>query len=355
MASSAKLTNTTPFVAGHFLLPDGQGGELLLVIVKATLAVDEQGRVGVLEPGIDLRMADEFRGDPSRGSPLHDSDLVPPKPRVDVLVEALAHAPRVQPSERVLVGLHVGALSKLLSVTGDRVWIDDAPSQPVPFSTMPLCWERAHGGSLDERNPLGIGFRGARSADPEVVSELPNIEDPDAPMLQRDSACAPVGFGVVGRAWSPRRALAGTFDFAWKRDRWPLAPYDFDPAFHQSAPADQQLDALEGGELVRLVNLTPESEWSFRLPRLDVPVHFVYADRLVHAPLRVDTVEIDALQRSVVLTGRVAIAVERRRAPLLEIVIGHAKRAWLQAKRTGKRHVDLRGEGGVDKRRPHLL
>ena len=91
---------------------------------------------------------------------------------------------------------------------------------------------------------------GARSSDPEVLSLLPNIEDPHAPMLHPASPCAPLGFGVVGRAWLPRRPLAGTFDFAWKRDRWPLAPRDFDPAFHQSAPIGQQLDEYEGGELM---------------------------------------------------------------------------------------------------------
>lgn len=357
--STAITTNLTPFVAGQFLLPDGEGGELLLVIVKATLDVAEHGALVIAEPGVELRMADEFRGEPERGSPLHDCDLVPPKPRVDVLLEAIAHAPSEQPTERVLVELRVGSIVKQALVSGDRIWIDDEPSEPELFTTMPLVWERAFGGmrsheAVDERNPVGIGHTGARSSDPEITSWLPNIEDPSEPMTHPGSACTPVGFGVVGRAWLPRRPLAGTFDFTWKRDRWPLAPRDFDPAFHQSAPVDQQLDVYEGGEQVRLVNLTPEGEWSFRLPQLDVPIHFVYSDRLARESLQVDTIEIDAEQRRVILTGRVAIQVERRRPPLIEVIIGHAKPAWLAAKRSGKCHLDLRGEAGIDMSRGYL-
>ncbi len=291
MASSAITTNLTPFTAGHYLLPDGEGGEVVLVVVKATLDVDEQGTVAIAEAGAEICLVDETWAEPGRSSPCRDSDLIVGKPRVDVLVVGgQAHAPFDRPTEQLMVELHVGAQTKRMLVTGDRVWIDGEPSVPEPFVTMPLGWERAYGGAVsreqvDERNPLGIGYRGARSADPEVASLLPNLEDPSTPMLDPQSVCAPIGFGGVGRAWLPRRPLAGTFDLAWKRERWPLAPRDFELGFHQSAPVDQQFADLEG-EWIRLVNFggpagpRPNSEWLFRLPQLDVPVHFVHADRI---------------------------------------------------------------------------
>ena len=254
MTSSALLTNRTPFVVQHLVLPDGEGGEALVVIVKITLDVDAQGELALAEPGVGIHMVDEAWGEPGRSSPRCDSDLVLAKPRVDVLLDAHAHAPGGEPCEQVLVELHVADLHKTLLVSGDRGWIDDVPSRPQPFVSMPLGWERAYGGTrdrehVDERNPLGIGHAGAASSDPRVRSWLPNVEDPSAPMQQPSSVCTPVGFGVVGRAWLPRRTLAGTFDVAWKRERWPLAPRDFDPAFHQSAPRDQQLDMLRGGDV----------------------------------------------------------------------------------------------------------
>lgn len=357
MTSSALLTNRTPFVVQHLVLPDGEGGEALVVIVKITLDVDAQGELALAEPGVGIHMVDEAWGEPGRSSPRCDSDLVLAKPRVDVLLDAHAHAPGGEPCEQVLVELHVADLHKTLLVSGDRGWIDDVPSRPQPFVSMPLGWERAYGGTrdrehVDERNPLGIGHAGAASSDPRVRSWLPNVEDPSAPMQQPSSVCTPVGFGVVGRAWLPRRTLAGTFDVAWKRERWPLAPRDFDPAFHQSAPRDQQLDVYPGGEAVRLVNLTPEGEWTFRLPIVDVPIHFVHPNRIVPAQTRIDTILVDAIESQLILTGRASVPVERLRAPLQEIVVGHVPPAWLAAKRRGKRHVELRRDAAT--RIPHL-
>lgn len=361
MSFVAILTNRTPFEATHCLLPDGDGGERVLVVVKASFVMGVDGEPALAEAPASLRLADEFRGDPKLGIPRWDSDLALFKPRVDVLIEAQAYAPLGRPAERVFVELHVGdpvepgktQLSKSLLVTGDRVWDGDQPSEPLPFVTMPIGWERAYGGTrsrerVDERNPLGIGHQGARSIDPEVRSELPNIEDPEAASTPVGT---PAGLGVVARAWLPRRSLAGTYDDRWKRRRWPLAPRDFDPAFNQSAPVDQQLQRYLGGEVIRLVNLTPEGEWCFRLPTLDLPVELIYEDRLDRAPLQIDTIEIEPELRRVVLTGRATIAVEPRRGRLEEIVLGHVAPAWLKAKLAGKCHVDLRGQDGADPRR----
>jgi hypothetical protein len=348
MSFIATLDNRTRFTALHCPLPDGQGGEVVLVVVKAGFTIAADGSATPLDDAVEIRMTDELRGDPKRGSPLWDADLAVFKPRVDVLVEGLAHAPRERPAEQCFVELHVAdEIAKSVLVSGDRIWEGDQPSRPAPFLTIPLSWERAYGGTrsrelADERNPVGIGYHGARSADPEVHSELPNLEDPGAALVRPDTISAPVGFGTVGRAWLPRRALAGTFDDGWKRRRWPLAPRDFDPAYHQSAPADQQLSRYVGGAPVRLVNLTAEGEWLFRLPSFEVPVHLVYEDRLAQPELRVDTVEIEPELRRVVLTGRVAIVVEPRRGPLEEIILGEVAPAWLAARRTGKRHVELR-------------
>ncbi len=351
MSLLAILANRTPFSAMHCLLPDGQGGELILAVVKASFVIDERGEPTLADEQVEVRLAAEPAGDPKRGVTRWDADLVPVKPRVDLLLgEAVAYAPRGRAAEQFFVELQVGEdLSKSLLISGDRFWDGEAPSRPQAIETMPIVWERAFGGTrsrerVDERNPVGVGFAGARSADPDNLSALPNVEAPDAVLTRPGGDAAPAGFGTVGRAWLPRRLLAGTFDEGWKRRRWPLAPRDFSPGFYQSAPADQQLARYPGGAPVRLVNLTPEGEWQVRLPTLDVPVHLLYADRRAQLELCVDTVEIEpeATPRRVVLTGRVAISVNPRAAPLEQIVLGHATRAWLEARRTGKCYVDLR-------------
>jgi hypothetical protein len=368
----ATLDNRTPVDAMHLLMPDGQGGEAVLLVVKSAFDIATDGTPQPSVTPAKIRMADEFVGEPARGYPLADSDLVLYKPRVDVLIHgAVAYAPRGRPSTSVFVELHIGfpggpasdvaahdrkqaQLIKSLRVTGDRVWQDNEASEPLPFVSMPLGWERAYGGTkskteIDERNPFGLGWAGARSSNPEILGELPNLEDPEAPMVRRDSACVPASFGVLARAWLPRRKLAGTYDHDWKQRRWPLAPRDFDPAFHQSAPADQQLDRCVGGEPVRLVNLTPEGEWLFRIPQLDVPVHLLFEDRLVRADLLdllIDTVEIEPEARRVTLTQRLAVPVVRGASRLAQIVVGHVKPGWLRARASGKCFLDARGEDG---------
>jgi hypothetical protein len=85
-----------------------------------------------------------------------------------------------------------------------------------------------------------------------------------------------VGLSAVGKSWLPRRTQAGTYDDAWLKDQWPLPPKDFDDAYWNCAPADQQLDHLPPGTEVLLVNLHPASEakkqstqdtWQGKLPR----------------------------------------------------------------------------------------
>lgn len=74
---------------------------------------------------------------------------------------------------------------------------------------------------------------------------------------------APAGFGAIGRAWLPRRALIGKIDekSTWAPDEIPRLPADFNYAYWNCAPADQQCDYLNGLEQFTLVNLcSPESK-----------------------------------------------------------------------------------------------
>ncbi|NVB42735.1 DUF2169 domain-containing protein [Pseudenhygromyxa sp. WMMC2535] len=377
MSSVARLDNRTPFAAFHVLLPDGEGGEVELIVVKAAFECSSDGALRVADEPTPVRMVDEARGEPGRSGPLHDHDLVLHKPRVDVLVHGQAHAPYGEPAGELLVEIRIARgpqdilLHKSLVVCGDRRWEGeerDRAAAPEPFTAMPLCWERAFGGMLgplaegeeDEddraelRNPVGVGFRGARSVDEAVASELPNIEYPDARVASPGDRVRPAGLGPVGRGWAPRLARAGTFDERWKARRWPLRPQDYDPAFDQSAPDDQLLDIYPAGAELALGNLSPAGIWVLRLPTLDLPVHLLWEDRASQVGLRVDTLEIFPERRRLELTGRVLVPVDRRRPPLREIIVGHVTPAWLRARRRGKHYLDFHGTGGVDLSRPYF-
>jgi hypothetical protein len=357
MSTAAALDNRTPFVAEHFVLADGFGGELVLVVVKATFTFGRRGEAIPAPEQTPIRYVDSYRGPPGSSSPRFDSDLVPAKPRVDVLVDAQAWAPGGRPVEQLSVGVRVGSLSKVLQVTGDRFWRGPLASAPDHFVVMPIIWERAYGGQGDNgdveiRNLVGVGHRNARSIDLSVATRIPNIEYPRELMQSPGQRCVPAGLGPVARNWQPRVRRAGTYDDTWKARRWPLLPQDFDPSFYQAAPDDQQLASLAGGEEVVLVNLSPEGTWRVRLPTLDVPVRLFFQDRVEEATLRTDTVELLPERNEVVLTSRVALPVIRNRGRLLEILLGHVKPNYLRARTIRKIYADFRGERGTDPSRP---
>src|SRR5204862_3276586 len=104
---------------------------------------------------------------------------------------------------------------------------------PLPFTSMPLCWERAYGGkapgstAFEPRNPIGRGFGETRQQLHD--QRLPNVEDPAAPIRRWRDRPVPAGFGALAGHWSPRRERAGTYDEAWRRQKLPLFPDDCHP------------------------------------------------------------------------------------------------------------------------------
>lgn len=183
-------------------------------------------------------------------------------------------------------------------------------SQPQPISHLPVRYEYALGGQcrIDsnspaakkvplkhrltrdsqgqasaaiaheacESNPVGRGFTRDWFLKAESASRIP------APQLSmqgqdfraRDFAegahgCTlrpPAGFGAVGRAWLPRRALVGKIEekSAWASDEVPRLPTDFDYAYWNCAPTDQQCDHLSGPTEFTLVNLCSHDNQSAR-------------------------------------------------------------------------------------------
>ena len=90
--------------------------------------------------------------------------------------------------------------------------------------------------------------------------------------------------------------MAGTYDDKWQQDRFPLLPDDFDDRHYQSAPPDQQAPKfLTGGEVIKLVNLTPAAALDFRMPRLFLgfETSFYTGERQLHDRPKLHTVIIE--------------------------------------------------------------
>lgn len=343
------LENRTPFAAATHVQLDAEGQELLLVMVSASFEDPARdGKLQVAETQLPVAFADEPLADRPLSSVRHEADIAPEKPGCEVIVLGSAHAPGGRPAESVDIGLQAGPIRKVLTVTGDRAVVAGGASAPLPFRTMPVIWERSRGGSRDDgscdaRNPVGIGWKDAQSADPEVLSDLPNITYKG----EAGPAARPAGFAPVGRGWQPRIGYAGTYDADWLARQWPLPPHDFDVRHNLCAPPDQWAEALPAGTPVTLVNMTPGGRWSFRLPALKAPLRLVYVDRVESPGMTPDTVILEPELGRVTLKVRLAIRLLRNRPRLKEVVLGHVSPVWLNARRKGKTYLNPLGGDGT--------
>jgi uncharacterized protein YjbI with pentapeptide repeats len=175
-----------------------------------------------------------------------------PKQGAEFIAIATAHAPSGRPVDGLRAGIQLGARIKTVNVVGDRLWNGKQASEPAPFTTMPIIWERAYGGKAFAENPLGIGAD-ATAATPDRPMKLPNIVFPSGDTRR------PAGFGAIDLTWPQRAQLAGTHGDIWLKEDFPGFARDIDWRFFNIAPADQQFpERLTGTETYAFENLHPE-------------------------------------------------------------------------------------------------
>ncbi len=269
-----QVINRTPYAMERVVIFDRTGRETLLVIVKGTFDFSQASTV-VSKEQAPIVQADEYYGDPAKTSIRVTSDFLPVRPGTGVTLSGHAVVKGGR-AGRVNIGIRVGPLMQKAVVFGDRAGYGDI-SSPVPFERMALTWENAYGGldtshdnskyhASHTANPVGKGFIAKRSKlDPATVA-LPNIEHPDHLISGPFDHPPPVGFGPVPPFWDARSKYAGTYDDAWKKERAPLLPDDFDERFLQAAPAALTAEGyLQGDERCDLVGMTEEGRVQFEL------------------------------------------------------------------------------------------
>lgn len=323
-----QLDNRTAFKATMAVLPDRTGIDTLYVVVKATVTL--RPTLALAEEQVPPVLADEYYGEPALTSLRTVSDMHIGKPGTDVLLVGKAWAPGGRPVTQSQVSLSVAERRKTILVTGNRVWQNGQPSRPHPFESIPLVWERAFGGwhrkgekvLAEERNPVGCGFDGGRSAGEMQGLAVPNLEDPAAPLARLGQRPAPVCFAPTGASWLPRRTFAGTYDAAWQRNRAPYLPDDFNPRFFQCAAAEFAFDRyLEGGEPVSVSGVTPDGPITFAIPPSRPFVTVTVAGAPATPPLNLETLLIEPDENRACFTWRAALACDRKALKVERIVI----------------------------------
>lgn len=343
-AAAIAKTQDVAIVAG--LGPER--AHIFSVIVKRSYAIRSHQPL-VEMPAEQLLRADRYHepGDPETCSLWLEEECAPYKLATDVVVLAQAYPPEGKPAQRTTVGVEVAGHQKLLTVTGDRRAVHRAGrppdiTDPDPFTTMPIRYERAYGGidaqSRPEapfhypRNPIGRGV--ALRNLPEVIDglALPNIEDPndlltperiviedearwnDQPFAQ--------GFGWFQKTWYPRCSFVGALpphvqaDTTMREEQLGLVPQgqialgrgfrlpSFDLRFNTGASLGLALPEVPPGATVRLARLSPEPLIEFTLPTRWPRIALDIGQGVTELPCALHTLLIDVEARRVDMIWR---------------------------------------------------
>ncbi len=228
------------------------------VICKATyrLRPDQAVLAPEQEPLVD---EDEFWDDDPARSLHAASDRAPYKPRADVVLVGHAHAPAHKPSRSFVACLGVGEVNKSIDVWCDRGIRrhDGQLLEGQRITKMPLRWERSAGGP-DTANPVGMRF----DAHPDRYGmvPVPNLQPPGSYVAGHGDIFAPIGFGPIASRWPGRTQKLHRHAASFAIQGWETRalPDDFDYAYFNVAPSDQQVPELRCDERIVLENLHPE-------------------------------------------------------------------------------------------------
>jgi hypothetical protein len=267
----------------------------------------------------------------------------------------------------MLAGISIGEHRKVVRVTGDRRchWRDGAPphfSDPEPFVSMEIRYDRAYGGRDEVSDPnlpffyprndmgRGVALRNLREAVQDLP--LPNIEDPGDPLTPErviiedprrwPDQPLPQGLGWRQRTWYPRSALIGALPAfldagrVTPEERMHLLPPNhvalakqmrlppFDAQFANGASLGLVIGGMTGDEGVSLRGLSAEGAIDFTLSgdvpqiALDLGPGAQPLEAMIHTiSIRPDELQLDMIWRGTLAFGSYAKLASVRRLEAL--------------------------------------
>lgn len=347
------LHNATQFEAGYNLGLEKSGHHCLVVVAKATFHMpstfDEPATLKPKEEQIKIFDKDIFTSIPGESALLYENDFAPTKPKCDVILNGSAYAYPLKETVDKVVQLRIGTVNKSFRVTGKRVWEENVfnakASNPIPFSKQNISYDVAYGGydldpakpsENDENyvaypsNPIGLGYAPFHDSRALIGKALAQTEELHVTHTNPVSKkYLPQSFGAIARHWYPRYTLGGTYDAHWSEHIKPFLPQDFDEAFYQCAPQEQQIDYLEGGEKVLLKGLTSDGERFFILPKFTVAMEVIRSngDREALNPV-VDTVIFEPDEERFSMVCRAKMKLKRSIHEVDTIIVGTPDALW---------------------------
>jgi len=312
-----QVVNASPFATGKAVLLSPAGEHIWTVCVKGTYHFDFDGSLSLHSTQEPVCQQPVYAREPGNSTMLRDCELVVEHPGSAITLNARAHSPSGRAEAFVDVQVAVGPVRLALRVYGDRSYHGRTlrgvrVSDPVPFTSMPIVYERAFGGVDPEtglplpQNPVGTGY--ATSDKAASGLRLPNV----TALYEKEQGFAdlrlPAGLCAIAPSWSPRKELAGTADEKWIETRAPLWPGDWNALHCNAAPGQLQTkQKLHGGETVSLINLASQNELNFQLPRVFFDMRTKFPNGYVRNEVGLDRVIIEPEKQRLVMVWRSAL------------------------------------------------
>ncbi|MFO0613105.1 MAG: DUF2169 domain-containing protein [Polyangiaceae bacterium] len=294
-------------------------GQLRVTLAcKATFSMVESGPMRVVAPA-PIVVADEHAGGDGAKSVLIASDLVPYRPRGEVVFVGHAHAPNGSPCPSLTARLAVIGqrpyIDKSIHVFGERVVLADGQfSAPVPFTRMPIVYERSV--QHPDENPCGMAA--------QTGSPAPNLVDPQ-------DAASPTSLGPIAASWPVRRRMLRQLDPGVVESPVPEIPDAFAWSYFQAAPPDQRCPFFEGNEWLVLDGLHPDrAHFETQLPFVRAAARLYQAapgESLGDAPFRefpltADTLFVDGDRGLVCLLWRGNLDIDQAQLASMQVLAG---------------------------------
>ncbi|CAM2836961.1 DUF2169 family type VI secretion system accessory protein [Moritella viscosa] len=281
------IKSELPYSVGGRFQRDHNGLEVWVATLKKRWILD--GGIWV-EDSECVEILDNplYLNEPGLSPVISDHDFAIYKKNTDVVIHGKAKTFKKEPCVELICRLFVDKhIDKQIKVVGHREWVVQSgsiiPSMPLRFITSEIDYTCALGGH-DERNRLGCGV-GENMADLQTQN-VPSMFNVDEDWSLNSKKIGVVGFGALPTFFQQRYCLAGSFDDAWINSRRPLLPIDFDTAFYQTSPVDQQCSGfLMGGERISLSGFSHEGVMTFILPKQCYEAKVRYSDDIVNTEI----------------------------------------------------------------------
>ncbi|AUX39513.1 uncharacterized protein SOCE26_009060 [Sorangium cellulosum] len=278
-----EFINYTPFP--HRIFPSDTPADqpMAVIVLRGTFRIVAGAPLRPVPEQAPVALWDVFRGERRASSVLATADAAPFKPRTDIHLIAIAHAPGGKPAAAWPVRIRVGSCKKDLLGRGPHELVYArlfgwTKTKPRPCREVALSYENAFGGSFViggepaavEENPAGTGWI-PRTAPKDEPIRSPQVLALDEPEHVPGRRYLPQGCGPMSPRWAAQWRCNGTLEKPSEEIGYRRTHQPGDEMFYNSAHPDLVYNGhLKRVEEIGFVSLSAQAPVIRTSVRVDV-------------------------------------------------------------------------------------